>query len=142
MMAKTEKTYGAIAEDAMVEGAAPLFVKSAEVEVAASPSVSRAAGEWYGTVGLGGVLVMALAYAGLGGHAASGPTSPATALVEGPAKEGARGGPPSLSVSNAYERDVLGHAVGDGMFWDHIVERFRPTTLEVRLSQTGTDIVG
>ena len=49
-----------------------------EVEVASTPAVSRAAGEWYGAVGLGGVVVMALAYAGLAGS----PTSSSAARPE------------------------------------------------------------
>mmetsp|Transcript_73800 Transcript_73800/g.210475 ORF Transcript_73800/g.210475 Transcript_73800/m.210475 type:complete len:697 (-) Transcript_73800:230-2320(-) len=38
---------------------------------------------------------------------------------------------PALSVSNDYERNVLGHHIADGLWWDHLVQRYQPTTIEI-----------
>ena len=136
MMPHADCTYGAMDDAVKDEAMSPLVPSSTnvKVEVVTTPTASRAAGEWYGAVGLGGLVVMALAYAGLSGSPSSSKAVQQEALVGTPSSsKHTLGGPPSLTVSNAYERDVLGHAVGDGLFWDHIVERFRPTVLEVKL---------
>ena len=78
-------------------------------------------------VGLAGVAAVALGYLG----AASPPSGAAPPLAGLASSDDASTPAPVLSVSNDYERDVLGHHIADGLWWDHLVQRYRPTAIEI-----------